>query len=290
MSINRTPQREGNNSLPPEPFQIRTSDGVLLKGTLYPPGEKKNWVVMVHGLGLSRTSFSPIVPSIRNKGYGILMYDIRGFGESELPQKEFSMERLAEDLKEITESFSLPPFHLLGHSLGGMIVQTYAVNYPNHIKSLILLSTSAHNGKRASKFTRLMAELAKNGFETVAKNPQWVKEVEEILKEGFPGIPLSVEIFREGFSEPHMGSYYGWKAMDSFSVKEKIIHLKVPMLVIHGVLDTWIPYPSGHWFHKTFPHARWISLETAGHFPHLEVREIVQSAIVEFLTEVDHGK
>ena len=73
----------------------------------------------------------------------MISYDLRGHGESPLPQGRFSLDDLVDDLEQVRRLAGIERVHIAGHSLGGMIGPAYAHRFPERVISLGLLSTAA---------------------------------------------------------------------------------------------------------------------------------------------------
>lgn len=98
-------------------------------------------IVLVHGNCSSSLFFQDLMLAIAQTGrYTIYAPDMRGFGQSEtLPvDATRGVRDFSEDLTAFVQTLHLPPFHLLGWSLGGNIVMQYAIDTPAALRSLIL--------------------------------------------------------------------------------------------------------------------------------------------------------
>ena len=81
-------------------------------------------LVLVHGITESRHTWDPLVPALA-EGFDVVAVDLRGHGESaKVPP--FDVGTLAEDLAELTAALGLERPHLIGHSLGGVVVTAMA--------------------------------------------------------------------------------------------------------------------------------------------------------------------
>lgn len=80
---------------------------------------------------------------ILRKHFTVITYDLRGHGQSPMPQGEFGLHELVADLEHLRERTGIEQAHFAGHSLGGMIGPAYARKYPGRVKSLGVLSTAA---------------------------------------------------------------------------------------------------------------------------------------------------
>lgn len=246
-------------------------------------------VVFVHGLGMSGSSWHPIVEKIANQGYSCITYDQRGFGDAALPSQDYVIADLVDDLAALIAGLGLKKLHLVGHSLGGMVALAFAINNPNLVVTLTLVCTTSHNGARAGKFARGLAKLAEYGFDAAAAEPHLRGEIEQILNEGFPYGAPPLDMFRRGLERPNPAQAMAWRAMADFSVKDRVATITVPALVVHGSLDNWIPYSNGKWIGEHLPGARWVSVEGAGHFPHLKQPDWFAQLVVDFIRAVGTG-
>lgn len=241
-------------------------------------------VVLVHGLGSSRRRWQLAQQEIADAGFHALRYDLRGFGESSSADKPHGMEEQLADFECFADSFPLSRFHLVGHSLGGMIAARYAVTHPGRVLSLVLASTTSHNGRRASAFAEAMVMLSERGFDAAFADDQRRPELERALAEAFPGGPPPLEMLRVGLEEPDRARANAWRACVGFSVKDELGRLGCPVLVMHGLADPLIPFRAGQLIHEAIPHSEWRAEHGAGHsLPTLRAGSF-NSALVDFLT------
>ena len=99
-------------------------------------------LILVHGIGATRSVWNTLVPTLRQY-FTVVRYDLRGHGNHPMRNPNFGLEELVEDLEWIRKQLGVEQAHLAGHSLGGMIVPSYARKYSNHVLSMSLLSTAA---------------------------------------------------------------------------------------------------------------------------------------------------
>lgn len=94
-------------------------------------------LILLHGNGEDGTYFSNQI-SFFQKCFRVITVDTRGHGQSERGCAPFTMVQFAEDLKGLLDGLGLSKIHLLGFSDGANIAMTFAVRYPEYLKSLIL--------------------------------------------------------------------------------------------------------------------------------------------------------
>ena len=86
-------------------------------------------VILIHGLGGTLNIWDPIVSVLEHR-FSVLRYDLRGHGQSDVPAGDWSLEDFVSDLESIFNNERVPYAHLVGFSLGGLIVQQFALSYP----------------------------------------------------------------------------------------------------------------------------------------------------------------
>lgn len=259
--------------------EITTSAGVRIA---YNDQGQGTPVVFIHGLGMSGSTWDQIAQKALAAGYRTLTYDQRGFGQASLPPAPYSIVDLADDLRVLLEHCNIERFHLVGHSLGGLVAQKLALAQPERILSLALICTTAHMGERAGRFAIGIAKIAELGFDTVAANATLKAQIEQILAEGFPWGPPPFAMFRRGLEKPNPAQAMAWRAMVGFSVKEQMAKFAKPTLVTHGTHDVWIPFGNGKWLGENVPRARWLPIQGAGHFPQLKQADWLASQLLDF--------
>ncbi|MCJ8056767.1 alpha/beta hydrolase [Shinella curvata] len=97
---------------------------------------------LVHGIGARKTGWAKIVEQLKDQ-FTCISYDLRGHGDSPLPEGRFGLNDLVDDLEALRARLGIEKAHFAGHSLGGMIGPAYARRYPERVLSLGLLSTAA---------------------------------------------------------------------------------------------------------------------------------------------------
>jgi pimeloyl-ACP methyl ester carboxylesterase len=115
-------------------------------------------VLLHHGFGCTKM-WKDIYPAFVDKGYRIVMYDRRGYGQSEkgsdfkafYESDRFRPESVAE-LARLRDVLDIDSFHIVGQCEGGVVGIDYAVRYPHHVNSITVSSTQCYS-------TMTMAEL-----------------------------------------------------------------------------------------------------------------------------------
>ncbi len=101
---------------------------------------------MAHGMWCDHHSFDDVVAGLAG-AYRIVCPDLRGHGRSETPAQAWTVVDLAHDLARILDTLEIDAAVVVGHSLGGMAALQMALRYPDRLRGLVLLSTSAEAEK-----------------------------------------------------------------------------------------------------------------------------------------------
>lgn len=137
-------------------------------------GGKGPWLVLVHSLATDCTAWDAHAAHL-SKNFKVLRYDVRGHGRSssEAPPNTdtYSLELLASDLKILLDHVGADRVHLVGISIGGMISQQFALDYPQYLSSLILVASTSHNPPQAQQaWDKRIATARQQGLEALVEH------------------------------------------------------------------------------------------------------------------------
>ncbi|HYK33660.1 MAG TPA: alpha/beta hydrolase [Streptosporangiaceae bacterium] len=101
-------------------------------------------LLLVHGFTGAKEDFAPWLDPLAAAGWHAVAPDLRGHGESSKPATEaaYSFELMADDMLGLTDALGWERFVVLGHSMGGMVVQFLALAAPSRLAGLILMDTA----------------------------------------------------------------------------------------------------------------------------------------------------
>jgi len=156
-------------------------------------GQGEVVIFLHHGFGCSKI-WNKIYPSFVVEGYKVVMYDRRGFGQSEkgddfygfFDSDQYRPESVKE-LRLINECLGIDSCHFVGQCEGGVVGIDYAVTYPEEVKTLTVASTQCYSEVPMTELNmmRLVNTFAELSPELQAKMVEWHGEQAEKMYNQF---------------------------------------------------------------------------------------------------------
>ncbi|NJC40015.1 pimeloyl-ACP methyl ester carboxylesterase [Brevundimonas alba] len=260
-------------------------------------------LVFSHGWGLSARIWAEARADL-GKRFGLVFWDLPGLGRSGRPTTGYSVEAFAEDLHAVVDS--LPehrPVILVGHSIGGMIVQTFCARHPellNHrIAGIVLENTTHTNPLTTMVFSRVLTPLQPLiefacKLETFVSPLTWAMNWQAYLSGsshvaarvvGFGTRPMREHLERTTRlitkNSPAVQAL-GNIAMCRWSVTDRLANVDVPALVFVGGRDLITKDHAGETIAEALPQGRLVRVEDAGHMGPVEKAAFYNEQIGDF--------
>ena len=235
---------------------------------------------LIHGIGAARNTWAKLMP-ILTPFFTVVTYDLRGHGESPLPDGEFGLDDLVQDLEYIRHETGFEKAHFAGHSLGGMIGPAYARAYPDHVLSLGLLSTVAfRTPDDCTKVMAVIKAMEDRGIPSVLETltDRWftddfIKNHPDIVHRRLDQvIGTNADVFLNVFriyATTEMSPWLG--------------EIKVPSLVLTGEFDGGCPPRLNEEIADALDDAKLVILQDLKHSLLLEAGEIVAEELKGFV-------
>ncbi|HZG72296.1 MAG TPA: alpha/beta fold hydrolase [Chondromyces sp.] len=246
-------------------------------------------LLLIMGLGLSSSSWHRTLPALAQR-FQVIVFDNRGVGKSSKPEIPYSIEMMADDAKAVLDALSIDTAHIYGISMGGMIAQRLAINYPERVRSLVLGCTTAGGTTHVqpppevSAFMVSRASLsgtpAENAWAAapIIYSKKFIVEHPEMIDED---VQKRIEIV----TPPHayLSQLQACLAQDT---TKELDQITVPTLVIHGDEDVLVPYENGKYLAEHIEGAEFHTVPGAGHIYVTEAAEDVNERVANFLVKV----
>jgi pimeloyl-ACP methyl ester carboxylesterase len=238
-------------------------------------------VLLIMGLGYSSHMWHRIRPVLATQ-YLTIALDNRGVGRSDLPAGPYPIALMASDAAAVLDAAGIESAHLFGVSMGGMVAQEFALQYPKRVRSLILGCTAAGGPtvvRAKLEATQMLMARDKMSPEEAAE-----AAVPFIYDSPTPRgrIDEDLAIRRPWFPRPaaYVAQLQGILAWEAYS---RLSGITAPTLVIHGEQDRLVPPGNGKLIAERIPEAKLIMIPHASHLFLTDQTEAAQSAILEFL-------
>lgn len=240
-------------------------------------------LVLTHGIGGSGDTWAATVAALRDR-YRVITWDVRGFGRSSKPPGPYSAELWARDLAGLLDVIGVDRAYILGHSMGGVIAQRFALDFPERVAALILVSTSSQVNAKATEYWMQQADLIEQlGFAAYSERnrPAYTPEFLEAHPQ-----QLEEDRRRVEMNETHAYAA-GSRAVAAYNFTPELSRISAPTLIIQGLTDTRTPPGGSVIISRNIPGSRLVMLEETGHSPYSERPERFLEVLEEFLSHVE---
>ncbi len=209
-------------------------------------------LVLIAGLNSDHTLYRGMLHQLAAR-YKVIVFDNRGVGRTDKPDIPYSINMMAEDTAGLLNALGITQAHILGTSMGGRIATALALQHPQQVKSLILVSTIVKSLKGTSmtlsrRLLLLMLRLP------VIRGPH-----------PYYAVARQLEASRE------------YDCMDSLN------EIHVPTLILHGKKDKSVPYQLAEEMHSGIKDSKMITFQGGHLFFILRPKQFIE-AVVEFWT------
>jgi len=259
---------------------LTTLDGIKTHFGIFGTGPE---IALIHGFGPSvSASWSLNIESL-SKSCQVIVLDLPGFGESERPLEEFSINYLSKFLNHFLYSLGVERAAVVGHSLGANVAVRFAIDHPDRVCALVLAAGFGPPTLRtririlASPFTdRLLRTTSEKAMKRFLGSLFYDKQLvaEEIVRE------FHKEAEIQGTTNPR--SQF-WSLLNYRFSDSDLARITAPTLIMHGADDQLIP--AAHSVRaSTFITASELRIfQTCGHWIQREAPERFNQMISSFL-------
>jgi pimeloyl-ACP methyl ester carboxylesterase len=243
--------------------------------TFYKSRGKGRPLILVHGAGGS-SEYWGIQLSELSKKLRVIAIDLPGHGKSERLKGMVSIERYAEHVAGFVKQIKLDQAVILGHSMGGLVVQQLALKHPELIEKLIIVDSAAKfPGSGPLGFADLVRNQPEKLIELLpmffSKKTRSEGNLASILKHLEPSSVFDPNILADDF-----------EAADAVDLREKIKGITVSTLIIVGAEDI-LPLSLSQFLHESIKESEIEIIPDAGHLPMLEKPDEFNKAILRFI-------
>jgi pimeloyl-ACP methyl ester carboxylesterase len=233
-------------------------------------------LVLLHGYPLDHTIWDEVAPLLQKK-FDLILPDLRGFGQSDLVESQYTIVDMAADIVALLDELGIENTYIAGHSMGGYVALAFASNYTKRALGLGLVSSQALADTPERKAGRYATadEIMRTGVEPVA---------ESMSPKLTPDERVQAFVRRLIAAQRPAGLANALKAMaERFDSSGMIPSLKIPVVVVHGAQDELIPVDRAREIKAALAQVYLAELPGTGHMPMMEKSQETAEALEKFL-------
>jgi pimeloyl-ACP methyl ester carboxylesterase len=244
-------------------------------------------LVFLHGSWRDGSQWLPLIDHL-SQDYHCFALDLLGFGESERPKIHYSIQLQVECLDEYLKALHVPEVYLIGHSLGGWIAASYALNYLDRVRGLVLVSPEGIQADGHQENWRLERWLAGKppiaygilrSLLPLARLFGRHKSIEQALqlRQQLNSSPTACKLlFQRRYSE-----------IQAELLQEQLKALKVPTLILQGGNDSPNAIAQSQTFAQKASGAHLQLIDQGGNDVAEASPELVAQCIQDFITRIE---
>ncbi len=258
-------------------------------------------LVLVHGFGASIGHWRKNIPFLASGGYRVFAIDLLGFGGSDKPPLNYTMELWSELLKDFQAAHIQAPTVFIGNSIGALLSLMAIANHPETAAGAVLINCAGGLSHRPhelnpplrvamSAFNRLVRSRITGQviFNRVRQKAQIRRTLLQVYRNREAVTDELVDLLYAPSCDP--GAQHVFASILSAdpgpTPAQLLPKVKHPLFVIWGADDPWTPITGAKIFQQASENGQQIQITPipkAGHCPHDEVPDIVNPLILEWL-------
>ena len=250
-------------------------------------------IVLVHGFSVPYYIWDQTFAALTQAGFRVLRYDLYGRGFSDRPEKDYNLDLYDAQLEGLLSALNIQgPVDLVGLSMGGPIVASYAEHHPDQVRSLILIDPEVAPVSISQIFPLnlpLVGEYLMTVFVAPVQLPK-SQSADFYRPDKFPDweAMFRVQLQYKGFKQAILSSIRHMPSMDAAAEYRAVGKQKLPVLLIWGREDKTVSAADIQQLEKLIPGIEYHVIEEAGHIPQYERPEVVNPLLVDFLNSLNN--
>jgi pimeloyl-ACP methyl ester carboxylesterase len=253
-------------------------------------------VVFVHGIAGRWQNWLENLPAAADAGYRAIAFDLPGFGHTELPGEKISIPGYGRWVEALCDELGVSGAAFVGNSMGGFISAEVAIQSPQRVERLVLVSAAGITveKQRSDEVLSLLymsESLATHVAAFVVARAAWVAPRARLRRaamwfvvrhpERLPA-PLAYEQIG-GIGSP--GFLQALDACSDYPIRDRLPEIACPTLIVWGRDDLIVPVRDADVFEELIPDSRKVVFDDTGHLAMLERPERFNRLLLDFLAE-----
>lgn len=255
-----------------------TSDDKQIYYEIIGNNNSQNVLLLLNGLSQNTASWGLITPHFLTD-FKVVLMDFVFQGKSSLEGEKRNFDNHATDVIELIDYCNFENVNVVGLSYGSIVAQHLAVNFPDRVNKLILLSTFAHKTPYYEAIELSWSRSLEIGGYSLMLDVM----LPFVLSDSYFNNPIIPIEFLKSMRKDMVEANALHKLMDATlerkDYREKLKSIKSNTLIIHGEKDYLFPIELGQAVADSIPNAQFIVLKNVGHTLNLEGTQFVADEI-----------
>jgi pimeloyl-ACP methyl ester carboxylesterase len=260
-------------------------------------------LLLIHGFGATYAHWRNNIPALAEQGYRVYAIDLLGFGASEKPALDYSLELWQEIIHDFWQEQICQPMVVVGNSIGALLSLMVLAKYPEIATGGILLNVAGGLNHRPDELN-LPLRMVMGLFAKLVQSPligaalfnqvRQKNRIRNTLKQVYCNPKAItdelVDIIYEPACDPKAQKVFAsiLGAPPGPRVSELLPHIQQPLLVLWGEADPWTPIQGSSVFQAWAaqmkePNIKIVPIPETGHCPHDERPDLVNPLMVDWL-------
>ncbi len=255
-------------------------------------------LVLAHGFTASKEMWDDQTRPFSKK-YRVVVYDVRGHGDSQAPPADdsaYTLDTFVEDQRALLAHLGIDNAYIGGLSMGGMIAMRFALKHPQMVQALLLCDTAAAMASDSPWFRQIEAN--RSAIETFVRSQGVLAVMRNLYAQraqltGFSlpaelpaGVLRHIDRLEKMSADGFLG---GGRALgEQESVLDRLPEIAAPTLIVTGEQD--FLRGASEQMKERLPGARFVLIKDSGHGTCLWQPEKFTSAVLDFLSAVETGQ
>lgn len=240
-------------------------------------------LVLIQGLTANYRVWSLMLENLATH-FRVLVFDNRGAGQSSQPKGGYTIDDMATDTAKLMEYLQIDSAFVVGHSMGGAIVQKLCILHPDKVKAAIIAGSIAQQPKTTGMQIETTTKLINAG---VSQNLIFETVIPWIYGNTFLENPANMEAeLKRMQSDPDLQTYDGYvgqvAALENYNTLSQLKKIHCPTLVLGGDEDLLTPVSCSEIIAEKIPKARLEIIKKCGHMFSREQPKAFMKHIISF--------
>ncbi len=261
-------------------------------------------LVLVHGFGASIGHWRKNIPVLADAGYRVFAIDLLGFGGSDKAPINYSVDVWVKLLKDFWAERIQEPAVFIGNSIGALISLTVLAEHPEIAAGGVLINCAGGLSHRPHELNPPL-RIVMSGFNRLVNHPitgsfvfnrirqkhQIRRTLYQVYRDRTAVTDELVDLLYQPSCDPGAQKVFAsiLCAPPGASPNELLPKVNLPLLVLWGAADPWTPISGAKIYEDAFSNGKNIkvvAIPKAGHCPHDEVPDKVNSEIIDWLRQL----